>query len=385
MNTQKTSRKIDAKFSIAIAGLIVISLLAIPLYLNYSIDPFHFFRKSDYYFTQQRFQNPGLAKHQDYDAVIIGDSLTENITPKIAQKYFPDSNFLKLSSEGATLYEENLILQTAVNSGKLQKVLWSLPYPTLDYEVNEVKSDGAFPFYLYNTDLISTVRYLIDPIVLMTSIKLKLYPENNENITIDLEHLNVWIDVIKRPYSKEDALAAYYERLYRDGLIESNGHWNEKAQADLIARNSNKLAKFKENIDQNLVKIIKENPNVNFIIYFPPLSVLNYKLCELSGQLNNVLEGREYVCKQLDDVKNVCIYDFQHLEELTHNLNNYKDTLHYSTQIDAYILDAISTNKYRIADLSMLENNNNIIKTQAINYLPETIDLTYLKNLSTVK
>lgn len=383
MNTQKTTRKIENKVSMAIAALVVIILVAIPLYLNYTIDPFHFFRKSDYYFTQQRFQNPGLAKHQDYDAVIIGDSITENITPKIAKKYFPDSNFLKLSIEGATLYEESLILQTAINSGKAQKVLWSLPYLTFDYEVNEVKSDGAFPSYLYDTDLISTVRYLIDPIVLMTSIKLKLYPENNENITTDLEHLNVWSDAIKR-YSKEDALGAYYQRLYMDGLIDSNGHWNEKAQADLIARNSNKFTKIKENIDQNLVKIIKENPNVQFIIYFPPLSVLNYKLCELNGELNNVLEGREYACKQLINVKNVQIYDFQHLAELTHNLNNYKDTLHFSTQVDAYILDSISSNKYHITDLSLLEKNNNSIKTQVTNYLPDTIDLTYLKNLTTV-
>ena len=64
-------------------GLIVVAALCALGFLVYRVDPFFHYHKPDtsrYYYTldNQRSQNDGIIRHFDYDAMIIGSSMTEN-------------------------------------------------------------------------------------------------------------------------------------------------------------------------------------------------------------------------------------------------------------------------------------------------------------------
>jgi len=81
--------------------VILITLIALlPLSLiNYIIDPYQFYRKpvlyKPVYFNDQRYQNPGLARSQDYSLAIVGTSMTDNFLPSYVENKL-DSKTVKL-------------------------------------------------------------------------------------------------------------------------------------------------------------------------------------------------------------------------------------------------------------------------------------------------
>ena len=62
------------------------------------------------------------------------------------------------------------------------------------------------------------------------------------------------------------------------------------------------------------------------------------------------LEYKRYLMKKLIKHKNLLLYDFQHLKHITWELNNYKDTSHYSEKINDYIIKSISEKKHLVRD-----------------------------------
>ena len=105
-------------------------LLAIGVALLTSIiDPLQFYHKATWYSpvfsTEQRYQNPGLARNYDYDTIIIGTSMTENFIPAEVDKALGGKT-LKLSIRGSTADEHFKIASLALQTGKVKKVLWGL-------------------------------------------------------------------------------------------------------------------------------------------------------------------------------------------------------------------------------------------------------------------
>ena len=54
---------------------------------NAWVDPFQHYRKAErfparFYNAWQRYENPGLAKHYDYDRIVTGSSLMECVIPE---------------------------------------------------------------------------------------------------------------------------------------------------------------------------------------------------------------------------------------------------------------------------------------------------------------
>ncbi len=58
-----------------------------------------------------------------------------------------------------------------------------------------------------------------------------------------------------------------------------------------------------------------------------------------------MLEFKEYAIKEMLNYDNVKLYDFQNLDDIVLNLDNYKDTIHYSSEICDEIIRNISEDK----------------------------------------
>ena len=58
-----------------------------------------------------------------------------------------------------------------------------------------------------------------------------------------------------------------------------------------------------------------------------------------------MLEFKEYAIKEMLSYDNVKLYDFQNLDDIVLNLDNYKDTIHYSSKICDDIVRDISEDK----------------------------------------
>jgi hypothetical protein len=106
------------------------------------------------------------------------------------------------------------------------------------------------------------------------------------------------------------------------------------------------IEKSNSNINQNIIPLIKENPNVAFdfvITAIPTLSVQVNKLYSGNLYIVSLLILKNFVTA-LADYPNARVFAFG-LEKFTDDLRLYKDVSHYHIEINNYIVELISQNK----------------------------------------
>ena len=80
------NKKCWALFTMAV---LLLGLLACAA-LTFIVDPFELYRESSILplYDQESYNNPGIAKHYDYDAVILGTSMVEMSNPSVIDETF---------------------------------------------------------------------------------------------------------------------------------------------------------------------------------------------------------------------------------------------------------------------------------------------------------
>ena len=68
----------------------------------------------------------------------------------------------------------------------------------------------------------------------------------------------------------------------------------------------------------------------------------------------------EYILEQSIKYDNVKVYDFQIAKDVTHNLDNYMDTNHYSGYINKWIIKQIKNDKYLVSNEDIRLNMNKL-------------------------
>ncbi|HOJ11819.1 MAG TPA: hypothetical protein PK733_14670, partial [Clostridiales bacterium] len=329
--------------------------------INYIIDPYQFYRKpvlyKPVYFNDQRYQNPGLARSQDYSLAIVGTSMTDNFLPSYVENKL-DSKTVKLSMMGASIYEEKLMVDVVSHAKKANTVILELNYFSFRGDTGRVTETGkGFPHYMYKNGLMSDLKYLCNPETLLQSyhILLRNYKgKMHYTMSEDLEKLNTW----------------YYNSKFEKANAMKD--WN-LAQNDLKRADP---AEFKweylrANADKNLVEVIKRNPDVEFILFYPPFSILAHKFLDSRNLFDDEIRLKRYIYARCKDFRNVKIFDFQDIEGITHNLDNYRDMTHYSIEINEYIIDSIARGENAITEDNMEEKLKNLAE-QVESYVVES-------------
>jgi hypothetical protein len=104
------------------------------------------------------------------------------------------------------------------------------------------------------------------------------------------------------------------------------------------------------NFDENALSVIKNNPDVNFRVYFPPYSILQFvAMREIAPDtLQLVYKFSAYVIHRLLLLPNVTVYDFRDASEITHDLHDYLDTIHHSPAIDLKVLSSMAAGDHLV-------------------------------------
>ena len=99
------------------------------------------------------------------------------------------------------------------------------------------------------------------------------------------------------------------------------------------------------NLTQNIIRVIEAHPNVKFRLIIPPSSIARW--CEYYelGEVQYRIDSLEYALFILVQYENVEVYGFDDAFEITMDLNNYSDTIHYEKRVNEYILNSISEDK----------------------------------------
>jgi hypothetical protein len=336
-------------------------LLSLVAGLNFLVDPLQFYRKAVFYrpafSIEQRYQNPGLARNYSYDTIIIGSSMTENFVPAYVDAKMGVKS-LKLSMSGASALEEKLIIQTALNTGQVKNVLLGLDYGSLKGVSDRVRNeDVPFPYYFYDQICYNDLPYLLSISTLKSStLVLKNHYQQLPVANADLEHLNNWNswsifgrDVLMKLWQEE----------------QKNKHIGVK----LYDKMDGSFPAMQASFDKNILPLIKENPEVNFVIYYPPYSILRYRsIFEEDPELfYSELQIKRYIFTQLNKYTNVTVYDFQNDKSLNTRLDKYKDYSHHSQEYNEYIIESIARKdkRYQVTPWN-LETMLGDLKTQVV-------------------
>jgi hypothetical protein len=98
-------------------------------------------------------------------------------------------------------------------------------------------------------------------------------------------------------------------------------------------------------VDKHVVQVVKNNPDIEFILIFSPES--RFSLVARGPQkLKQFLELQKYIVSSLSKFKNVEIYGFEDVDIIVGNLFNYRDNIHYHSGINHYILGKIAKKEH---------------------------------------
>jgi len=310
---------------------------------NYLLDPFHYYRLTAFYpiaYDNERTMNSGLIKHSTYDSIILGTSMVENFQSLQVEKILHYKKVLKLPLEGASAKEESIVLKSVLlKNKKLKHVLWGLDVFSFAGDPDYIKNKSAFPIYLYDNNQLNDYKYIFSFDTLLKSFNAykQQFKFSQNNPIFDKSKMYEWQYVWKNNFTLQNVLT----------------HWKERNKFMEVPIEKQKITFLKDSFKINFLAILKSNPSIQFTIFFPPYSILTYKVLEERGLLNDTLKFKKYIFESTKDLKNIKIYDFQIATKIIKNLHNYKDLSHYHQKINKWMLHQITQNNFLVTQKNL--------------------------------
>jgi len=85
-----------------------------------------------------------------------------------------------------------------------------------------------------------------------------------------------------------------------------------------------------ENVRQNISSLTDAYPDVTFYYFFTPYSILWWQRRVEGGDIYRQIEAEQLVIEEILKCPNIKLYSFNNNFDITTDLNNYRDRLHYA-------------------------------------------------------
>ena len=301
----------------------------------YAVDPFNHYRadkdKTKIIYQNPYYQNIGIAKYAQYDTLITGSSLTQNVRAW----WFDDAlgcDAVRLSFDGGYLPEYCELLRTATKYQKnLKTVYFGLDNYLITADSALAQAESKIPSYLTDDNPFTDVSYLLNRDVLFD--KIRVYFAYKYSDTYDFYEMHAWGAVERDPkvFNKEKTLRTY----------------KPKAQPDDVAPDA-----FLDEADavyDALSGFVRDNPQTQFVFFAPPYSILYWLGLRAAGTLDATIDALRSVYTRLLQFDNVRLFFFQDDMQRITELDNYKDYSHYCTDYNRYMLGCFADGAHEIS------------------------------------
>lgn len=315
-------------------GIITVTMLMLVGGMTAAVDPFfHYHAPLDvlnYRLDNQRYQNDGILRHFQYDAIITGTSQTENFKTSEFDALF-ETEAVKVPFSGATLKEINGRLSGALkNNYSTRYVLQSIdPIYILIDEVSY--SESMYPWYLYDDTILNDAPYLLNKDVFFSNTIITLRYTMRGYETTSFDEYSNWMGDYQ--FGKE-AVDLTYSR--------------PEKQAELQKLTDDERKTIHDNLMQNVVSLVEEYPNVEFYLFFPPYSIYWWDEIQRNGKLGWQIDIFREASEILVEYSNVHLFSFFSDYDLICNLDYYKDRIHYHEDINSRMLDCMAKDEFRL-------------------------------------
>lgn len=335
--------------------------LGLVLGLTAYIDPYMHYRSPRltefrYEPTVERSVNNGMVKHLSYDALVVGTSMTENFKTSLTDALF-GCHSIKTPSIGASWYEINNLAQLAFDSNpNLRLVVRGLDMTYFDELPQQLHYEiGPYPTYLYNDSLLDDVYYLLNRDVLYGSCLLMLL-DAARGVEPGLSNL--------------DDYAAWKPEIYgRTAAMRRTEPYADAAQIPLSEEDRLRVL---ENVKTKVTDLADAHPEAEFLYFLTPYSAAWWGDLRQEGKLERQLEMEELVIRAILPHENIYLFSFNTVEELTLDLANYKDRIHYGPWVNDWILEEMAAGNHQITG----DNVEDYLKN--LRELYETLDYNAL-------
>lgn len=311
----------------------VCTLLLIFGGLTAIIDPFFHYhpplKKLAYPLNYERYINAGIVKHFDYNAIITGTSMTQNFKTSEFDTLFGTSS-IKVPFSGASFNEVNNNLNRALSfNPNVRFILRSLD---LDEFIADKDSFNYtdYPEYLYDDIIWNDTSYVFNKSILINNTLNILAFTKNGGTTYSFDKYDNWMALYT--FGRE-AVYNSYSRLPPEKSLPFT-------EADELL--------LKENISQNVTAIAEAHPEITFYLFMPPYSICRWDQYNQFGTLEQQLIAIEKTIELLIPYENIKLFSFFDAYSTIENLENYKDTRHYSEDINSQILRWMAAGEHQI-------------------------------------
>lgn len=295
----------------------------------YVIDPYLHYHAPWFGMTPQRsddsrYENYGLARFLDYDAIMLGTSVTQDAKASEFNALF-DCNALRVKFSAAYFKELGDFLKYAYahHDGEINTVFWVLDITHVLTTVDTVGHTDN-PEYLYDDNFWNDSQYLLNKYVSVDLLRAVL---NYSPLDFDYQ---VWNDP-----TGYDALIQVYGPNRPDQVEEKEFSAEIRAQ-------------IMENYETNILSIAREHPETEFLFVFPPGNAFYWDYVSRDGEYTCTMLGMEMVMREMLTLPNVQVYNFVDDPNKTMDLNRFKDRVHFDPAMMSEIISDVAAGKGQI-------------------------------------
>ena len=305
--TEKDAKKLIVHFGIS-AGVLLFLIAVMVIVL----DPFFHYHAPLFGLkpvqTKKEFQVDGALDHLEYDALLLGSSVTVNINTNAYDEAF-ECHTLKACANAASPSVLCYFIRRAYEQQELSYVFWGIDSFTLFIEVTEDATSGQV-LYLRDQNPINDIEYLW-------------------NIDVILKEIpNMLAVSFLHEYDAGDAYE--FTKYNRYSIEETLNFYQPDGEIQPMRDPKNDMEM--ENVYANVAymeQLIREHPETEFKFHLALYSILWWDDQYRSGLLEQYLTAWEYTVKTLDQYDNVTFYTGVFNDpEILMNLNLYCDYCH---------------------------------------------------------
>lgn len=320
----------------------VIVLLCISFVVIY-IDPYFAYHKPNTNVFKynlglgnERLVDLEIAKNFDYDAIILGTSMTENFKVTECENIYGVDLCVKTPVSGAKYNDVNNICEIALKyHPDLKLVIRGLDTGFKYMIPQNATEDLTYPYYLFDENKVNDINYLLNKDVLIDYC-LKMSVERMRGTDAGITSFDTyanWAELF--PCGRDNVLNDYIpEKIILDG--------------DGISEIEQII--IKENIEENVVSLCEKYPETQFYFFYPPYSIVSWAELGKKGQIYKQIDMQRYASGLILSAgyENVHLFDFALMPGLITNLDNYKDAGHYGEHINSLMLKLMHKGEYEL-------------------------------------
>lgn len=333
---------VPARLIVRLLGASALILVAAAA-LNFIVDPLQLFRPArllpPMYSADSRMQDAGLIRSQEFDTAFMGTSLAIHFRQSDIDRILGVRS-VKLAMTGSSSREQSFVLSAALERSP-RRVIWQVDDWIFRDEI-DIDSGIYLPANLYRRNPRGIAGYLLSGAMaresawmLARAIK-PIEPAVARLTTQELFRFTIpRVDDINtlppntnlsEAYNATKALAAFARITdpVRSAYLAQGYHYDAMVRA----------------FESDAIGLIAKNSNVQFDIYFPPYSILQWVAMRDASPatLQIAYDFAAYASRRLTQFRNVRLFDFRAVKDVTHDLNNYGDVIHHSPAIDLQVL-----------------------------------------------